>query len=235
MKKKFLFLTVLGAFAMNIVPITAQDLETVEWILASIHQNDYDWLESMLEENKNNPDFDINKGDRMLGDTPLAVAADNKHINMVKLLLEHGAHPDTSEKECLTPLQLAVIHDQIEIARLLLAHNATPDYVDTACAKRRQYKRVPRYPADETPLLLAVNRKNIPMITLLLDYGADPHLPLSRNFPSSPYHAAKERKLHSIVELFDTHIIKHKRTQAFRKKLSEPHSKNLRDIGFQFQ
>lgn len=98
--------------------------------------------------------------------TPLPNAARGGHIDIVTLLLEHGADPNLPE-EHIAPrglaLYSAVYHDHLDIARLLLEHGAYPNVEVESSADT---------------LTIAHARGNPAMIELLASYGAarKPHL-----------------------------------------------------------
>jgi ankyrin repeat protein len=92
--------------------------------------------------------------------TPLRNAAGGGHIEIVKLLLAHGADPNLPE-EHIAPrghaLHMAVCNCHIEIVKLLLAHGAYPN--------------VPVESSADT-LSAAIRAKDKPMIELLCSHGA---------------------------------------------------------------
>ncbi len=98
--------------------------------------------------------------------TPLPNAARGGHLEIVKLLLAHGADPNLPE-EHIAPrghaLYSAVYHDHLDIARLLLEHGAYPNVEVESSADT---------------LTIAHMRGNPAMIELLASYGAarKPHL-----------------------------------------------------------
>ncbi|HEX9106281.1 MAG TPA: ankyrin repeat domain-containing protein [Longimicrobiales bacterium] len=98
--------------------------------------------------------------------TPLPNAARGGHIDVVRLLLEHGADPNLPE-EHIAPrghaLYSAVYNDHMEIARLLLEKGAFPNVEVESSADT---------------LTIARSRGNREMIDLLVSYGAaqKPHL-----------------------------------------------------------
>jgi len=54
-------------------------------------------------------------------------AAERGHLDVVKLLLEHGADPNVQDDEGETPLHHAAAwRDNVDIVRLLLEHGADP-------------------------------------------------------------------------------------------------------------
>ncbi|GAX25889.1 hypothetical protein FisN_6Hh073 [Fistulifera solaris] len=123
------------------------------------------------------------------GKSALHMAVVQNHIDIVRILVEHGAqvNSDTSP-----PLSLAVSHGHSEITALLLQHGADPNSVDAfgitpllaAIAKRRldlvqlllQYKakvNASTTVLQQTPLFLAILSEQVDMVQLLIEHGAD--------------------------------------------------------------
>src|SRR5207249_982922 len=96
--------------------------------------------------------------------TPLSAAAWKKDLEMVCLLLRYGADPHVQVDGALHPQPLlsAVLSGQSQIVQALLEHGADPNLVD---------------PRDKvTALMLAVTRKDVDSVRVLLAAGADPLL-----------------------------------------------------------
>lgn len=87
----------------------------------------------------------------------LAVAADQGHLEAVRLLLDHGVNPNGYAEFGKTALDYAVSHDYEEIARLLLRRGAN---VNAQCE-------------FGTPLYFAVDAGAIRCVCLLIEHGAD--------------------------------------------------------------
>jgi RNA polymerase sigma factor (sigma-70 family) len=98
--------------------------------------------------------------------SPLKNAASGGHLEVVTLLLAHGADPNLPE-EGVAPhghaLYEAVWHRHYDIAKLLLEHGAYPNPEVESCGDT---------------LSIAMSRKDQPMIELLRSYGAAPDVGL---------------------------------------------------------
>ena len=104
-----------------------------------------------------------------LRDAPVVLAAQNGNLEMMKLLLAHGAKPDWCCCSCVTALHEAIICGQVEIVRVLLDYGA-----DT---------RIP-YDMGPLPLELAEQNGNEEIILMIKKYNlaVDPNGFSSREF-----------------------------------------------------
>ena len=96
-----------------------------------------------------------NRGDQ--NRTPLHVAAEGGHRDVVQLLLEKNAEIETTDDNGWSPLHLAVQWDHIDVVQFLLEKNAEIE------AKAK---------LGHTPLFLAVIRSQIEVVQLLLEKNA---------------------------------------------------------------
>jgi ankyrin repeat protein len=64
------------------------------------------------------------------GMRPLHIAARNGYLEIVELLLEHGANPNVQDNDGRTPLHYAVENCHVGVARVLLDHGADPTIRD---------------------------------------------------------------------------------------------------------
>ncbi|KAF3492253.1 uncharacterized protein GIQ15_01770 [Arthroderma uncinatum] len=106
------------------------------------------------------------------GCTALHMAIRGRHLEMVALLLHHGATPhyDASAISGRTPLQEACLNGDIQIASLLLSsipRNLHALFVNVPAT----------FNSGVTALQAAVESGNFKLIKLLLDLGADPNAP----------------------------------------------------------
>uniref|UniRef100_A0AAY4A7B2 Ankyrin 3 n=1 Tax=Denticeps clupeoides TaxID=299321 RepID=A0AAY4A7B2_9TELE len=109
------------------------------------------------------------------GFTPLHVAAKYGKIEVVSLLLQKKASPDTSGKSGLTPLHVAAHYDNQKVALLLLDQGASPH----AAAKN-----------GYTPLHIAAKKNQMEIATTLLEYGAHTNAVTRQGI--SPLHLAAQ-------------------------------------------
>lgn len=89
--------------------------------------------------------------------TPLHIASRLGNVDIVMLLLQHGADLDAITKDMYTPLHIAAKEGQDEVAAVLLEHGAN----NTAATKR-----------GFTPLHLAAKYGNIKVAKLLIQKDA---------------------------------------------------------------
>uniref|UniRef100_A0A8D8T2E3 Serine/threonine-protein phosphatase 6 regulatory ankyrin repeat subunit B n=1 Tax=Cacopsylla melanoneura TaxID=428564 RepID=A0A8D8T2E3_9HEMI len=87
----------------------------------------------------------------------LHIAVNNKHIEMVKMLLDKGADINECDKNNDTPLLLSIGNKDTDMVKLLLNEGAKFNEYNTS---------------QQTPLYFAVMSKNLNIVQLLLDKGA---------------------------------------------------------------
>lgn len=110
---------------------------------------------------------------------PLHFAAANGHIEVVKLLLDHGAHVSTTNEGGETPLHYATKGGHTEVMTILLDHGADVSAKGTSCGTPLQWAaRNGQTKAAE--LLLArganVNQQGTSGWTALIDAAAHDHI-----------------------------------------------------------
>ncbi len=94
--------------------------------------------------------------------TPLHYAAASGHLAIVKMLLDHKADVNAKSQGGQTPLFMAVERDRLEVAKLLLANRANPNV-----------KASTDITVFGMAIYTAISNRNIELIRLLLEAGAD--------------------------------------------------------------
>ncbi|MBN2981562.1 ankyrin repeat domain-containing protein [Cohnella algarum] len=110
----------------------------------------------------------------------ILVAAGNKNMKIMELLLKHGANPNYM-RAGKTALNYAVENDDIEMAKFLLDSGADPNV------------------STESAIWKAVEKASTKMVKILLDYGADPNRTIVNNKYLLQF--AKESGLTEIADL----------------------------------
>jgi ankyrin repeat protein len=103
----------------------------------------------------------------------LLEAAENGHVNIVRVLLEHGAEINAVVNDIATPLYMAAQEGHANIVKLLLEHEAN---TETKASN------------GHSSLSMAVFNKHINVINLLLKAGANTEFIIKEGF--TPIHVA---------------------------------------------
>ena len=149
----------------------SSDGANVLWFAASSFHRDLpggrDLLTLLLEQENLNPNPPQRLGiDRYGGMTPLHLVVSD--ATLTDKLIRAGANVNQPDDRGRTPLFLAVAKGFADSVRLLLEAGASVDY-----ASEGGKKGEPKMPPA---LFVAVSRKDLYAVRLLLKYGANPHL-----------------------------------------------------------
>ena len=123
-----------------------------------------------------------NKVKNPLKTSPLHLAAESGHTEIVEILLEHGAHPNLPDIEGTTPLHLSIYYRHPATVEALIKHDANPN--------AQNYQGF-------TPLHFAAENGDLTVVEILLEHGADPRLPDIKGI--MPLHFAAENGHTEIV------------------------------------
>jgi ankyrin repeat protein len=130
------------------------------------------------------------------GTSALILAITNKHYELAKFLVEHGADPNRDAVGWTALHELAYIRrpntgkglppqedvdhmDTLELARVLLDHGA--DVNARQKKERRDGARNDLNRVGATPLLLAAKHADVPFMRFLVAHGADPKITTAMN------------------------------------------------------
>ncbi|XP_005042744.1 PREDICTED: ankyrin repeat and SOCS box protein 3 [Ficedula albicollis] len=152
--------------------------------------------------------------------TPLFLAVEYKHPEVVKYLLQHGANVEGSHSwSGWNPLHQASFQGSTEIMQMLLEKGArkdcwddfgiTPLFVAAQYGQLKSLQLLLSHGADvncqakdrATPLLIAAQEGHLNCVKLLLAAGADPNLYCNEDNWQLPIHAAAEMGHAKILEL----------------------------------
>jgi ankyrin repeat protein len=96
-----------------------------------------------------------------LGNTPLAVAAQDNHLECIEILLKNGASPAGKAEDHQTPLHIASLWGHTEAVNLLLGAKANPNAQNAK---------------GNTPLHEAAKKNHLGAVKALVAGGADPDI-----------------------------------------------------------
>ena len=149
------------------------------------------------------------------GDTALHQAVEANQLDVVNELLDRGASADAKRADGVRPINLALRKNNRPLAEKLLARGAEYniyiaacfgdfDYISNALANDPSLANF-EDSAHVHPLTAAVDRKDMALVKLLLDHGANPSLPEEGAPLGQPLWKAVYTKQHEIAKLLLEH------------------------------
>lgn len=130
----------------------------------------------------------INAKDPVTGETALHIVVRGRDSTWTGFMIAKGANLDARDAAGETPLIAATRIGWVEGADLLLGRGAR---VDLANGR------------GETPLIVAVQTRNLPIVRLMLSFGADPKLTDNAAGLSARDYAARDPRAAPILKMLD--------------------------------
>jgi hypothetical protein len=150
--RRGLFAAVLAVTAM---PALAQYSEGFNFLKA-VRDRDGSKVTEIISDGSSTA---IHARDRASGEGALHIVVRGRDLNWLNFLLARGARPDLADNQGNTALTIAAQIGWVEGAEVLLSRRAN---VNAANGR------------GETPLIMAVHRRDPAMVRLLMDNGANP-------------------------------------------------------------
>jgi len=147
-KKDYELATKLIEHGANVDHVNRKD-ETP--LILSIENNDLKSIKLLLDNGANVEGVEN-------GEDPLQYALDRLNADAIELLLNAGADPNAPDKKGRTPLYIAIEEQKIGLARLLVEKGGNAGFVSSTWKL--------------TPVQLAIDLKNLDMLSLLIVNGA---------------------------------------------------------------
>ena len=124
------------------------------------------------------------------GQTPLHEAAQNNRIEVIHVLLEHGANAAAEDDQGRTPLNRAAAWGSVDVARVLLEHGAN-------IAAEDNKGRTPLHVASDS------YSSKVEVVRVLLEHGAN--LAAEDNQGRTPFQIASANGYNNIINLLLDH------------------------------
>lgn len=174
------------SLAMAAAPAVAQKFSDSFTFLKSVKERDGAEVQRLLA----NPGSTvINTKESSTGESALHIVARGRDLNWLTFLLGKGARPDVQDRDGTTPLAIAAQLGWVDGAEMLLRGRAAVDMPNAR---------------GETPLILAVQKRDAAMVRLLLGKGANPKRTDSAAGYSALDYARRDPRAGALVKMLET-------------------------------
>jgi ankyrin repeat protein len=166
------------------VPAAAQFSDSYNFLKA-VRERDGAKAQDLLGKNSSTL---IDTRDASSGERAVHIVTRERDRNWLAFLLQKGANANAKDGSGQAPLHIAASIGFVEGAQLLLLRGGQVDITNNQ---------------GETPLILAVQRRNLPMVRFLLTEGADPKKTDSVTGMSARDYAERDGRSDVIIKLMD--------------------------------
>ena len=174
------------SLGMAAAPAAAQKFSDSFTFLKSVKERDGTEVQRLLASPSSTV---INTRDSSTGESALHIVARGRDLNWLTFLLGKGARPDSQDRNGTTPLAVAAQLGWVEGAEMLLRGRAAVDLPNNR---------------GETPLILAVQKRDAAMVRLLLGKGANPKRTDSAAGYSALDYARRDPRAASVLKMLET-------------------------------
>jgi ankyrin repeat protein len=175
-----------AAVLLAAVPLQAQQRSDWYTFLDAVKKRDGDKATSLIVAPASTV---INKVDPSTGEGALHILTRERDLTWLSFMLGKRADPDVPNKQGSTALAIAAQIGWIEGADLLLRTGARVDRANNR---------------GETPLILAVHNRDVPMARLLVSGGANPNWTDSVAGYSALDYARQDNRASALVKILET-------------------------------
>lgn len=213
-------ITIVKMLLDNGADLNIRDIDDSTPLFYAAYSGHADIIKLLLEYKTGKSKEDVNV-QNIYGSTPLHIASgDKEKVDVVRVLIEHGANVNATDKHNSTPLHFATEYKNKNVVALLLENGANPnaesignytplhfaakweemDIVDLLLSKAVEINI--RSTHNLTPLDLAIRSGNVKLVKLLLNNGSNVNGEDKNG--CTPLHFAVEQGNPNIIELLLT-------------------------------
>lgn len=157
--------------------------------LKAVKDRDGQSASDLIEKNQGSV---LNARDITSGETAMHIVVERRDTAWMRYLLQEGADPNISNNKGESPLMLATMLGFVEGAELLLADRNNSKIIKANVDITNM--------SGETPLIRAVQMRNLQMVRLFLENGADPDKVDSIAGMSARDYATRDRRSREILD-----------------------------------